>query len=92
MVDYEEQVFITGIKANMQCSIWLAPTKKREIVTKSWDLRTYESTWDQLQYQVNNLALQWDKTADGWLHPRESVACDHKYVNINAILLSNILH
>ncbi len=41
---------------------------------------------------MNNSALQRDKVADGWLHPRESFAWDHKYVNIYAILLSDILH
>ena len=35
MVDYEEQVLITGIKANMQCSICYVPLKKRECVIKS---------------------------------------------------------
>ena len=44
----------------LPCSI-----KKREIVIKSWDLQTHESTWEQLERQVNNLAFQWDKTADG---------------------------
>ncbi len=34
IVDYEEQVFITSIKVNMQCPICYVPLKKREIVTK----------------------------------------------------------
>ncbi len=41
---------------------------------------------------MNNRALQRDKTADGWLHPRESFAWDHEYINIHVILLSDILH
>ncbi len=76
----------------MQCPICHVPPKKREIVTKSWDLQTHESTWEQLEREVNNPALQQDKARDGWLHPRESFAWDHKYVNIYAILLSDILH
>ena len=35
MVDYEEQVLITGVKANIQCSICHVPPKERECVTKS---------------------------------------------------------
>ena len=34
MVDYKEQVFITGIKANMQYSICHVPPKERELVTR----------------------------------------------------------
>ncbi len=64
MVDYKEQVLITGIKANMQCPIYHVLPKEWEIVTKSWDLRTYESTWEQLERQMNNPALQRDKAAD----------------------------
>ncbi len=35
MVDYEEQVLITDIKANMQCSICHVPPKERDLVTRS---------------------------------------------------------
>ncbi len=35
MVDYKEQVLITGIKANMQYSICHVPPKERELVTRS---------------------------------------------------------
>ncbi len=34
MVDYEKQVLITGIKANMQYSICHIPLKERELVTQ----------------------------------------------------------
>ena len=34
IVDYEEQVFITGIKANMPCYIGHVPIKKRELVNR----------------------------------------------------------
>ena len=34
MVDYKEQVLITGVKANMQCSLCHVPPKKRDCVTK----------------------------------------------------------
>ena len=35
IVDYEEQVFITSIKANMQYFIYHVLPKKRELVTRS---------------------------------------------------------
>ena len=44
IVDYEEQVVITGIKINMQCSIYHILSKERELVTRLWDLRTHQST------------------------------------------------
>ena len=37
MIDYKEQVLITSIKANIQCSICYVPPKKRECVTKLWE-------------------------------------------------------
>ena len=92
MVDYEEQVLITGAKTNMQCFICHVPPKKREYVTKKWEFQTHELTWEQIERQCNNPAVQRAKAADKWLHPRESFAWDHSYVNIHAIFLSNILH
>ena len=92
MVDYEEQVLITGVKANMQCSICHVPPKERERVTKKWEFRTHKSTWEQIERQRNNPAVQRARAADEWLHPRESFAWDYSYVNIHAILLSDILH
>ena len=32
--DYKEQVFITDIKANMQCSVYHVFPKQKELVTK----------------------------------------------------------
>lgn len=48
----------------MQYLIYFSPLKKRKIVTKLWDLKTHKSTWELLECQVNNLAIQWDKTVD----------------------------
>ncbi len=92
MVDYEEQVFITGIKANMQCSICHVPPKERELVTRMWEPQTHQSTWNQLKRQRDDPAIQRNKAADDWLHQQECFAWDHKHVNIHAILLSDILH
>ena len=46
MVDYEEQVLITGVEANMQCSIIYVSLKERKRVTKKWDFQIHESTWE----------------------------------------------
>ena len=40
MVDYNEQVLITGIKANMHCSISHVLPKERELVIWLWEPRT----------------------------------------------------
>ena len=74
MVDYEEQVFITGIKGNMQCSICYVPPKERELVTRLWEPRTHQSTWTQLERQRNHSAIQRNRAADGWLHEEECFA------------------
>ncbi len=58
MMDYEEQVLITGLKANMQCSIYQVLLKERELVARSWEPRTYQSTWTQLAQQCNDRAIQ----------------------------------
>ena len=44
IVDYEEQVLITGVKANMQCSIYYVSSIEREYVIKSWKFRTHKLT------------------------------------------------
>ena len=74
MVDYKEQVLITGVKANMQCSICHVPPKKKERMTKKWEFQTYELTWEQIERQRNNPTVQRARAADEWLHPRESFA------------------
>ncbi len=92
MVDYKEQVFITRIKANVQYSICHVPPQERENLTKTWTSRTDKSTWLQLEEQSNDPINQWDKVSKDWLYPRECFIWDHCYVNIHAILLSDILH
>ena len=37
MIDYKEQVFITGVKVNMQCSICNVSPKERGCVIKLWE-------------------------------------------------------
>ena len=92
MVDYEQQVRITGIKANMQYLICHVPPKEKELVTWSWEPRTHQSTWNQLERQRNDPAIQRNRAANGWLHQQKCFAWDHEHVNIHAILLSDILH
>ena len=57
MVDYEEQVLITRVKANMQCFICHISTKERECIIKKWEFRTHKLIWEQIECQRNNLAL-----------------------------------
>ena len=92
MVDYKEQIFIIGIKTNMQCSICHIPPKKKEFVIRLWESQTHQSTWNQLERQCNNPAIQQNRAADGLLHQQKCFAWDHKHVNIYSILLSDILH
>ena len=68
MIDYKEQVLITGVKANMQCFICYVLPKERKHVTKKWKFRTYKSTWEQIERERNNLAVQQVRAADEWLH------------------------
>ena len=58
MVDYKEQVLITGVKANMQCSIYHVPPKEREHMIENWEFRTHKSTCEQIECQRNNPAVQ----------------------------------
>ena len=68
IVDYEEQVLIIRIKANMQCLIYYVPPKERELVIRLWEPRTQWLTWNQLERQRNDPAIQRNRAADGWLH------------------------
>ena len=54
MVDYEEQVLITGIKANVQYSIYHILPQEQKNLTKLWQPRTHISTWSQLEKQQND--------------------------------------
>ena len=92
MVDCDEHVLITGIKANMQYFICHVPPKERECVRKSWEFQIYKLTWEQIERQRNNPAIQRDKAADEWLYLQECYTKNHSYVNIHRILLSDILH
>ena len=48
MIDYEEQVLITGIKKAQHYSICTVPPYERENLTKQWDDRTHKFTQQQL--------------------------------------------
>lgn len=45
IVYYEEQVLIIKIKSNKQYFKYQIFSKKQEIITKSWEPRTHQSTW-----------------------------------------------
>ena len=63
MVDYKEQVLITGVKKNMQCYVCHVFPQERENLTKTWPPRTHKSTWAQLEQQGNNSIKQQDKVS-----------------------------
>ena len=54
IIVYKEQVFSTGIKANLQCFICHVPTQQQENLIKLWPSQTYKSLWSQLKPQNNN--------------------------------------
>ena len=64
IVDYKEQVLITGIKTNMQCSICHISPQEREKLTKTWPPRTHKSIWSQLEKQENDPPKQRDKVSE----------------------------
>ena len=90
MVDYEEQVLITGIKSNNHCSICQVPPNKREHLCKSWDMRTHESTRAQLRQQQRRPKSAGPGEMD--VHPVENFAWKHPHVNIHATMMMDILH
>ena len=92
IVDYKEQVLITGIKGNMQCLIYYILPKEKELVTRLWESQTHQSTWDQLKQQRNDPAIQRNRAVDSWLYQQKCFAWDREHVNMHAIFLSNILH
>ena len=51
MIDYEEQVLITGIKKAQHCSICTVPPHKRENLTKQWGDRIHKLTQQQISRQ-----------------------------------------
>ena len=80
MVNYEEQVLITGIKSNNHCSICQVPPDKRENLHEKWELRTHESTQSQILRQLKQLKLG----------QRDTMAMHA--VNIHLVIMVNILH
>ena len=76
----------------MQWSIYHVLLKEKDRVTKKWEFQTHELTWEQIERQRKNPAVQRARATDKWLHPQEFFAWDHSYVNSHAIFLSDILH
>ena len=77
MVDYKEQVLITGIKRNVQCSVCHVSPQKQENLTKTWPPRIHESTWSQFEKQENDTLKRRDRVSGDWLHPQKCFAWDH---------------
>lgn len=90
MVDYEEQVLITGIKSNQHCSICLVPPDRRGDLSGRWNLRTHQSTQSQIvSQQRQNTSAGPDAMA---VHPVANFAWKHSLVNIHSAMMVDILH
>ena len=89
MVDYEEQVLITGIKKAQHCSICTVPPHERENLMKQWDDRTHELTQQQISHQQQTGL---SKTDDDWVHDVENFAWKHPYLNIHSAIMVNPLY
>ena len=90
MVDYEEQVVITGIKCMRQCAICTVPPDERQHLTrKTWEPRTHASTMAQLEHQAKFNIVSSD---DSWIHPIRNFAWNHYLVNIHQSMMVDILH
>ena len=90
MVDYKEQVLITGVKSNNHCTICQVPPSEREHLCKRWDMRTHESTKAQLHRQQQRSKSA--PSGDMDVHVVENFAWKHPYVNIHATMMMDILH
>lgn len=89
MVDYEEQVHITGIKKNRHCSICRVPPDERGDLLEEWKYRTHECTQAKLRRQRSD-PKRMEKTMA--IHPVMNWAWKHKYCNIHTLMDVDILH
>ena len=91
LMDYEEQVILTGVKSNRHCTICHVHPKNREILLPDEPptLRTHESTQMQLELQGSK---QINPESTWWLHDINNFAWKHENVNIHRIVMPDILH
>ena len=97
MVDYEEQVLITGVKGSRHCSICQVPPNERENLSKSWDFRAHKYTRAQIRTQLarseqgNNQNRNHHET-DMDVHIVKNFAWRHAFVNIHTTMMIDVLH
>ena len=89
MVDYEEQVLITGVKKHRQCSICRVHPNEQENLLKEWKYRNYEYTQAKLIRQTSD-PKRGDK--DMAIHAVRNWAWNHKYCNIHTSMDVDIVH
>lgn len=90
MIDYEEQVLITGIKSGNHCSICQVPPDQREDLSGRWEPRTHESTQSQIcRQQKQSKSAQPDAMA---VRSVANFAWKHTSVNIHSVMMVDILH
>jgi len=51
MIDYEEQILITGVKINQQCTICQVPSQEQENLKENWPLQTHQFIKNQISKQ-----------------------------------------
>ena len=94
MVDYEEQVLITGIKKNRHCSICRVRPNERGDLLKKWQYRTHDYTQAKLVSQRSARKRIEDGLAKDTMavHPVRNWAWRHKHCNIHMLMDVDILH
>jgi hypothetical protein len=90
IVNYEEQILITGIKSGQYCSICQVPPKERKNLTGQWDKRTYEDTQVMLYHKCKSHSIKMSK--DNWIHDVLNFAWGHTHTNIHDAMMIDILY
>jgi hypothetical protein len=85
LADYEEQVLLTGVKKNRQCTRCTVAPDNREDLCTSYPWRTEQYTRTQ---QARGL----EKGHDDFVHPVECFGWRHHNFNIHVSLATDTLH
>ncbi len=87
--DYEEQILITNIKSEQQCSICQMSSDERENLEKKWSYRIHEFIKRQIRHQRKKEIA---KRKNDWIHEVKNFVWKHNLINIHEIMMMNILH
>ena len=89
MIDYEEQVLVTGVKKNRHCSICRVFPDKRGELSRTWKYRTPEYTQAKLPRQKENPN---EGEKDMRIHHVSNWTWKHEFCNIHKLMDLDILH